>query len=1116
MKNSVIIGSCLSLGMLYSVSAHAQQVTLKVKEAPPEKVFKEISTQTGYQFIYAKEQIAQMKLITIDVQKKSLKEVLALVFAQQKFTYTVSDKTIAIKAITHGTEKSVVVKISNSRLHVRGVVVDENNNPIQGVSVVEIEQPEIATITNKKGEFTIYIKPKSSVSFSYVGYEREVRSSLEDKEIKVSLSPTERALKEVIVTGMYTRPRESFTGAVTTITAQELKSFAPQNPLAALQLLDPAFQIVTDITNGSNPNQLPEIRMRGQNNFPVQSDRNQNSTLNALYGNNPNQPLFIMDGFEIPLQTLIDMDMNRIARISLLKDASATAIYGSRGSNGVVVIETLQPKPGQIQIRYTGNMGVNVPDLTSYNLLNAKDKLYLEQLAGVYDVSNTRAAEYRAYVSGLYNEYLKEVERGVDTYWLSQPLKTAISQSHTLGVYGGEQAMRYDLSLNYKNTQGVMIGNNRNNYSGNLNLNYVKGKLSISNNISINFNKGNESPYGKFGDYARLNPYLRPYGPDGLPVRIFMDYDLLASGNNYRVENPLYTASQNPINSTSYNQIIENLRLNYQILPWLRLSGQVSFTHANTQGDDFRPNTLPEFDKLPFEQRGQYTLTNGKNYNLQNSLALDISKSFGKHQLFFTINGQMIESKVESYTQTATGFTNRRMTNFIFGNQYKQGTAPNGTQGISRMVSLNNFLTYTYDNRYYTNFSYAGTGSSQFGADQRFGNFWSIGAGWNLHEEGFLKGNKTINTLRLRASAGPTGNQNFPPYQGITTYRYINGANYRGLLGADLLGYGNRDLKWQSNFKENIGVDLNMFSGRINLAADLYQEKTKDLILGLNTPPSVGFTSYSANKGRMRNRGVDLRLNVGVIRSLEKNMSWNIGFNATSINNKILEIYPMPTNQNPTQQQLRDNARYVVGGSINDVWVIPSMGIDPATGQEMFQMPDGHYTFEPNAAYQLPLGNSVAKWQGSIYSSFQYKGWTLTVGTLFRRGARIINSTLQDRVEVSSYRDNVDQRVLDQRWLKPGDVTRYVALVPAGRVGSSPNVYRYSSRFLQLENVLDVQSVSLAYRLPEKLTKKWNMSNTSITAYANNPFYLSTISQERGLDTPFQRVYTLQISTTLF
>ena len=287
-------------------------------------------------------------------------------------------------------------------------------------------------------------------------------------------------MEEVVVNGIFTRKKESFTGSTTTFTSKELKMVGNQSVLQSLKTLDPSFAIIENNEFGSDPNHLPNIEIRGKSSIVGLTDE---------YETDPNQPLFILDGFESDLETINDLSMDRVQSITVLKDAAATAIYGSKAANGVVVVETKLPAMGSLRVNYNGNLQLTFADLSDYNLMNSYEKLTFERLAGCYRLIDDEGNILDEEQDQIYNDLMKEVARGVDTYWMNEPLRFATTHKHTLSIEGGDATFRYGAGLSYGKTEGVMKGSDREVMNGNIRLIYRKGKLSFTNNLNINYSK---------------------------------------------------------------------------------------------------------------------------------------------------------------------------------------------------------------------------------------------------------------------------------------------------------------------------------------------------------------------------------------------------------------------------------------------------------------------------------------------------------------------------------------------------------------------------------------------------------------------------------------------------
>ena len=418
---------------------------------------------------------------------------------------------------------------------VEGKVFDGGDHePMIGVTVA-IEGTTNAVTTDIDGHFSLPVNKECNIVLSFIGYKKTVIRYTGNNQAdfaKIMLKSEAQNIKDVVVTGVYRRKKESFTGSSATFKGDELKSVGAQNVLQSLKTLDPSFKIMDNTLSGSNPNKMPDVEIRGKSSV---------AGLKEEYGSDPNQPLFILDGFETTLETVMNLNMNRVASVTLLKDAASTAIYGSKAANGVVVIETKAPTKGKLQISYKGDYSLDFADLSDYNLMNSREKLEFEKLAGVYK-DNTSDPFNQIKLDNLYNSRLRDIEQGVDTYWLSVPLRTGFTHKHNVYAEGGEGNVRYGLGLNYGMVNGVMKGSDRQTLGGNLDLIYRTGKFQFSNKLSIDYLETN-NPTVSFAEYAQANPYYKKYGENG-KINKYLYYPEEGL-NDYPVSNPLWNAHLN-------------------------------------------------------------------------------------------------------------------------------------------------------------------------------------------------------------------------------------------------------------------------------------------------------------------------------------------------------------------------------------------------------------------------------------------------------------------------------------------------------------------------------------------------------------------------------------------
>jgi len=1116
MKLIVIITMVTILQVKASVS-FAQNISINEKNAPLEKILKQIRAQSGYDFFYNQDLVSHVKGIDLQVRNVTIERALQQCLLNQPLTYTIDNKIVVIKK-----KETPVYVLADSV--VTGIVYDAlTRERIAGVTI-RIKNSTTRVMTDSKGNFRLSAPMGSVLLISYVGYENQ-EVIVNRKVLDIKLKESAQALSDVVVTGIFSQSKSTFTGAERTFNAQELSKVSNNNVLTALKSLDPSFQIPENLNFGSNPNVLPDVVLRGGNTLVDIRQNGQNDPFN--YQAAPNAPLFILDGFETTLQRVNDLDMNRVASVTILKDAGATAIYGSRGANGVVVIEQLRPANGKLRFSYNANLVIEAPDLSGYDLLNAREKFELEDRSNIF--KNT----FNTSQNGLdlvRSSRLDAVNQGINTDWISKPLRNGIGQKHNIYVEGGADAVTYGLSLTYDQKSGVMKGSDRKTTTANSFLSYRLNNFQFRNDLTLNFNKANNSPYGSFTQYTRLNPYWTPYDASG-NLKVYLEevidpqtgnritsmdsYDNL-NGYVGRPVNPLYNASLNITDQTSFKGITNNFETRWQAKNWLRITGRLSYAQQSDESDIFLPAQHSSFANVATFQKGSYTKGTGSMQRIEGFLTGEANQSFGKNFLSASATLNIKENSYNTQSILVQGFPNPNLDQLILGNQYPAGGKPTGTESLSRSVGTLARMAYSYDNRYLFDATYRLDGSSLFGSDRRFAPFWSLGAGWNVQNEKFLKGNTAVNELRLRYTLGTTGSESFESYKGITTSQYYTDREYRGVITSYLLGFGNSALAWQKTLKHNVGMDLTLFN-KFTLNANYFVERTKGSIAFISSAPSTGFNGYYDNMGDVVNKGYELYGRYNFIANPKSRNNLSVFANVFHVTNKIEKIsstIEALNNRANTTKSSTPLPRYAEGQSVNVIWAVQSLGIDPASGLELFRKRDGSMTTTYDPADQVIVGDATPTLSGTFGTNMELNGIGFNLYLRFNFGGDAYNQTLVDRVEnvnVGMY--NVDRRVAEQRWQAPGDIAFYRGILDY-RSNATPAITYATSRFVQRNNFITGESASVYYRFSDKFNKRIGLQNTKITLFSSELFRLASIKRERGLDYPFSRSFTLQLQTT--
>jgi len=1103
----------LLIGAMHlSAASYSQKISVSRRNTTLETVFQDIKKQTGYLFFYSEEVNVNRVKINVQLKNVPLDQALAAVLEQQGFTFNIVNNTIVIR--NQASNKSLE-NAKDNFMEVTGRVTDSKSKlPIPGVNVSLKSNSNIRSQTNASGEFSIAAQGEDILLFSYVGYQIKEIKVGDKKFLNVELEDEVTQMNDVVITGYQTIKKDSFTGTAIAISGDQLKTINPQNLLQSIGAFDPSFRLAQNNLAGSNPNRIPSINVRGSSALP--SGQGEVLRRDAISGG-VNMPAFILDGYEVDVQKVFDLDVNRIASVTLLKDAAATAIYGARAANGVLVIVTKAPKEGKLRVNYNYELNVTGADLNDYQVLNAEDKLKYEVLAGLYDSGHENIPQ--DHLDELYYHKLANVIGGVNTYWLSQPVRTTAGQKHSVYLEGGSQAFRYGVDLRYQTRPGVMKGSTRDQYSGGMNFTYNVNKLQFRNDLSITQVKGNESPYGNFADYVKTNPYYPMTDANGNITRVVDIWENSAREKSYTF-NPLYDAQLSSFNKASYMEIIDNLSAELELMKDLKLRGQMSLTSRSNTDDIFispLANRYYLYETAKVDEKGEYTNKNRKETYWDGNIRLTWLKQIAKNY-FNVMAGVNVRTELSDAKEyTALGFANDRFSNIGFAKGYAENGRPYSRLDRSRLFGSFMSMNYSYDNRYLMDATVRIDGSSKFGVDNRLAPFWSFGLGWNLHNENFLKDNDLISQLRLRVSTGLTGSVLFDPYLSRTTYNYSADNWYSTGIGATVNNYGNENLSWQKTLMTDISIDLGLFKDRLTISPKIYRKFTKDILADITLPPSTGFLSYKENLGDMENKGAELGIRWDAIR--RKEWSVNLTANMVANRNRIVRISNALKKYNDKADELqsvdqKDGGfkgvpllRYNEGQSINAIYAVRSLGIDPENGRELYVKRDGTLTYDYDKRDIVVVGNADPKVNGYFGGTFTYKRFNLTANFETYFGGDTYNQTLVDRVENADAKYNVDKRVFEGKWRQSGDLTFYKNIADLGTT-------EVNSRFVQKDNLLNLQSLYLSYDLDQKYAKKLSMSNLRFALTANDVVRWSSIKQERGIDYPFAKSITFSINAT--
>lgn len=972
---------------------------------------------------------------------------------------------------------------------VRGVVTDDDQRPLPGVSIV-VKGTQNGTTTNGDGQFSLNVSSTQTLVLSFIGYVTKEVPVGAQTNLTVRLATDTKALNEVVVVGYGTQRRQDLTGSVASITETDLKKV----PVASFdQSLQGRASGVQVTASSGQPGAGATVRIRGGN---------------SITGGN--DPLYVIDGFPISnppsggalrgpgLNPLAAISPNDIVSIEILKDASATAIYGARAANGVVLVTTKRGKAGKTRVELESYYGVQqVRKLIP--MLNAKDYAILANEAEF----NSGNGPNKRYTDAQIAEF------GAGTDWQAEIYRPAPMQNHNLSVSGGTERTQYVLSANYFRQDGIMLNSDLTRGSFRLNLDArpsdrfkIGQTLTVSNafaNIADN-DDGYTAGQGTGLVYATLafNPTVPVYNPDGSYV--------FASPPLNAINNPVALAKE-VTNTSGTFRALGSLFAEYEIVKDLKarvsFGGDVSFTKENY----YAPATVgPGVNATA--GNGWARLANVQNQTWLNENTLTYTKTLGSRHTLTGLLGYTVQTnRLESQFSGARGFPNDLLETGNIG-AGSTPLAPGSNVSDWTIASYLARVNYNLSDRYLFTVSGRADGSSRFGAGNKWGFFPSGAFAWRMSEEPFIKKSGVFSDLKLRLSYGITGNQDIPQYQSLSalgTVNYVFGNTLN--TGFRPTRIANPDLKWETTSQSDIGLDVSVLKGRISLTADLYYKKTKDLLLSVPLPWSSGFSSALKNIGSVENRGFELAITSD---NVTGNFTWTTSLNYAVNRNKVLDLggEQLIINGNITSSLAGGSGFSVlkVGEPLGAFYGYQFDGLYQ-TEEEVKAAPVGGTVLLGYTRYKdlsgpagtpdgkldgldrTIIGNAQPKFIGGITNTFTYKGLELSVFFQGSYGNKIL---YLQRVDLESMKANNNGSAVSlQRWTGPGTSNYY------------PRAYRttpreaISDRFVEDGSFLRMRTISLAYNLPSGWLEKIRLRNARVYVTGQN---LLTFTNYTGYD----------------
>lgn len=1053
----LLLAGCLQV----SARASSQGVTLNVKNAPLNKVFHEIKNQTGYTFIYTESLIKEAKKVSFYVKNSTLQEVLSLCFSNQPFTYKIINQTVVVQPKEKAEfDANKIMPLPPPPIELHGRVVNKNGDPLQNVSIV-IAGTKTGTTTDSDGRFTLNApsNKKIELEISSVGYQTQRIKVTGQTEIKVTLELEVAGLSDVVVIGYGAVKRKDLTGAVSTVNSANIVRANPVNATQALQGQMPGVVV----TKGNNrPGADWSIDIRGEN------------TITGV-----TEPLVVIDG--VVGGRLRDLNPADIQSIDVLKDASSTAIYGSRGANGVIIVTSKKGQSGKAKLSLDTYIGVKTPShLPDFQTAQQFYKSeYTDIILNGYAPTTFSSNE------------LDQINNNKTTDWVRLLTKPGIQTGTTVAVSGGNSGTTYRLSGNYTQEDGNIPNSNWKKYSFNGAIDSkINSWLRLGLTTYMNYNNNPTGSFEALRSAYRARPtgvvyydqLINPSDGYDLSQGAWNGYAVWMGIKDNQVLNPL--VESNPANyqfSVKAANQMGNAFAEVSLMKGLTFKSSISASIIDTRTGDYR-GTYTKDRKGSLLPRASYSTDNIASYTLDNQLTYNYSQ--GKSKINVTALQSAYKSVTESY--------NMSVQNLPFASiWYNLGSAGNSNiTGVSSSYEQNTLqsymgrINYSFNDKYLITLTGRGDGASQLANGNKWAFFPSGAIAWRMSDEKFLSGSNIISNLKLRLSYGQVGNANVSPYS--TQAQILNTIyGYGQSLGNGFAPgtLANTDLKWERSEEFNLGLDFGVLNNRITGTVELYKKNTKDLILQENLPTSTGFNIVTANVGKISNKGIELLLNSQNV--VTKNFTWTTNFTFSKNINKIVSL------ANGVDAIIGNSL--FVGHSVKSLYSFKFDGIwqiaDSAKAGGYNQRPgsvkvvdtngDGVITTSPGKDDRQILGSELPKYIMGMTNRFTYKDFDLSFLLYYRNGAMFKNNFFGGNT-MADYTNTRYNHIVLNYWTRNNPTNDMY-----GPGVSQP--YRDAIAY-QYANYLRVSDITVGYTLPPPMLVKWGIDRMRVYLQVNNPF----------------------------
>ncbi|MVZ61434.1 SusC/RagA family TonB-linked outer membrane protein [Sphingobacterium humi] len=1094
-RSTLISGHKLSLTLfllcyaLLAFSGSAQTISLSAKRTTAEKLLKDIQKQSGYNVFYDDALIEHIRIADINLKNVSVGQALAAIFNGTGIQFTVKNRDIAIV----GKKELLAGHNEHAQQSLSGQVLDAKGNPLAFVSIRN-KTTGATTSTDSQGRFQISAAPRQVISLSLVGFKSQEITLSNLQNLTLRMEESIQAIEDIAVTGYTAYDKKLSSSVTTTVQAKDINQVAG---LTVDQILQGRVPGMSVISSSGQPGQSAAVVIRGVGSI-----------------NGSNTPLYVLDGIPIEAGYMQTLNQNDFENVVVLKDASATALYGSRGANGVVLLTSKKGKEGSLRVEYASQYGVTTLSRPNFEMMNTSERLIFEEEAGEkygknYGPGWTYSPKNPKYINGTQAfraraDQILDSLRGINIDWRDQFFKNGSFVEQQVSFTGGTDKVRYYNSLNFYNQDGVAIRTGLKRFSLKSNLDFGSDKLTANLNLGLGYSKsqftegeGTTSVGTSMASVYYALPYEYPYAPDGTLIHFGneSDYFILDQREGSAGLERLFNSSD----KSAQLKTILGGSISYQILPTLKVSTRAGVDYRNSNRVVFiNPDSYYGSRKNSNTLGGQGRLSqsNPQNFNLVSTTGITYNEIFNQVHDFeasafyeylyndyrnFGFNAYGIDGRLP---ETPAGVTNGSvdfMPNILGG---KTKSALTSFMGVAR---------YSYDRKYTLTGSYRYDGSTKVAPKNKWHGFYSLGANWNVKEEDFLKSVDAVQTLNFRASYGSTASPYANDFDYLATYGLLSG--YGGGSAIAPTEAGNEDFDWEYINEFNVGMDLGLFENRwLRLSVDYYNKITNNMYILQPAPGTSGFEELRLSTGKMGNKGIEWDVNADIIRG--ERFNWSLGFNGSYNKNEILRVSDFAD-----EFEDGDTRIIKVGHAYGTYYAPRWAGVDTQTGEPQYLDKDGNITKTYNAATQsVPLAAGMyPKWTGGVHTQVSYLGFSASALVSFVADVDRWNNEDFYNENQRYATSNQTKRMLYNRWQNPGDAGDKAILQRL----DIPRVF--TSKDIQDASFIRLRNVRLNYTFDADALKNIKLiKGIQLFVQGQNLF---TWTKWRGLDPENNQVY---------